>query len=193
MKNYQVILTAKEVDDCKIYKPKDKIILDLPEIHIENTDRICVPLIAALLKKNIMGERQEYCQLEEKFENINAHNDIFGIEISVYNRKGSVSCFGCEKPCNFMVQVKEKAQKRYQDDQFHGPSDTRMMLEKLKNIPIFSDIPHKNLAKIFYDIKVKKYPKGDIILEKGKIGQIFYIIYKGRVEVLDSFKGVVRR
>ena len=63
------------------------------------------------------------------------------------------------------------------------------VLPKLVNIQLFSDfkIDDENDSRILravYDsMTIENYQKGDIIIEEGKFGEDFYILYSGKVHV----------
>jgi len=56
----------------------------------------------------------------------------------------------------------------------------------LSNFSIFESVDEFNLRSIVSLLKIKKYPKGSIVLKKGAPAQNFYIMLSGTVEVLDD-------
>jgi CRP-like cAMP-binding protein len=56
----------------------------------------------------------------------------------------------------------------------------------LSNFSIFESVDEFNLRTIVSLLKIKKYPKGSIVLKKGAPAQNFYIMLSGTVEVLDD-------
>ena len=63
------------------------------------------------------------------------------------------------------------------------------VLPKLVQIQLFSDfcIDDENdcriLRAVYDSMIVENYQKGDVIIEEGKFGDMFYILYKGKVQV----------
>ena len=63
------------------------------------------------------------------------------------------------------------------------------VLPKLVNIQLFSDfkIDDENDSRILravYDsMTIESYQKGDVIIEEGKLGDDFYILYSGKVHI----------
>ena len=63
------------------------------------------------------------------------------------------------------------------------------VLPKLINIQLFSDFHPDNendlriLRAVYDSMEVEKYPKGETIIEEGKIGDDFYILYSGKVHI----------
>lgn len=56
----------------------------------------------------------------------------------------------------------------------------------LKTADIFSDLPEHVLAEIAEIIEVEEYNQGEIVIEKGDIGNSMYLIRKGKVKVHDK-------
>ena len=63
------------------------------------------------------------------------------------------------------------------------------VLPKLVNIQLFSDfkIDDENdcrvLRSVYDSMTIENYQKGDVIIEEGKIGDDFYILYSGKVHI----------
>lgn len=56
-------------------------------------------------------------------------------------------------------------------------------LEQLKKVPIFKDLPGKELASIARSMKERVYEPGAVIVKQGDPGVGFFLIADGRVEV----------
>jgi CRP-like cAMP-binding protein len=63
------------------------------------------------------------------------------------------------------------------------------VLPKLVNIQLFSDfkIDDENdcrvLRSVYDSMTIENYQKGDVIIEEGKLGDDFYILYSGKVHI----------
>ncbi len=63
------------------------------------------------------------------------------------------------------------------------------VLPKLVKIQLFSDFNTEDendrriLSAVYKSMTIENYQKGDIIIEEGKFGDMFYILYKGKVQV----------
>ncbi|MBQ5491116.1 MAG: cyclic nucleotide-binding domain-containing protein [Treponema sp.] len=63
------------------------------------------------------------------------------------------------------------------------------VLPKLINIPLFSDFCADNqndrriLQMVYENLSLESFSKGDTIIEEGKFGDLFYILYSGSVHV----------
>ena len=63
------------------------------------------------------------------------------------------------------------------------------VLPKLVKIQLFSDFNVDNendcriLRAVYDSMEIEKYQKGDVIIEEGKFGDMFYILYEGKVKV----------
>lgn len=64
------------------------------------------------------------------------------------------------------------------------------ILPKLINISLFSDFKLGNqdderiLRKVYDNLSVEKFGKGEVIIKEGSFGDKFYILYSGQVQVL---------
>ena len=190
MRNYRVILTAQDAQKCPIYQRGDQIVVDLPSVDMNSTDKMCAFLLAKLLQNRIQAEKQELCELESKFKSVDEYCKEFQIEISIYNRKGEITCpYGCK----FSLIVKDKKSMSFEKDStLSSAGDKRQAVTKLRTISILSDIHSEDILNIIDKIEIQKYPPGKIIIQKGQRGHHFYIIDKGEVEILqimDEKKG----
>ena len=63
------------------------------------------------------------------------------------------------------------------------------VLPKLVKIQLFSDFNVDNendcriLRAVYDSMEIEKYQKGDVIIEEGKFGDMFYILYDGKVHI----------
>lgn len=63
------------------------------------------------------------------------------------------------------------------------------VLPKLVNIQLFSDFNPENendvriLRAVYDSMTIENYQKGEVIIEEGKFGEDFYILYKGKVHI----------
>lgn len=63
------------------------------------------------------------------------------------------------------------------------------VLPKLVNIQLFSDFNLENendvriLRAVYDSMTIENYQKGEVIIEEGKFGEDFYILYKGKVHI----------
>ncbi len=63
-----------------------------------------------------------------------------------------------------------------------------MMIEKIKNIPIFRAFPEEVLKELTSYIKLENFKEGDIIFSEGDEGNSMYIIEEGAVEIKKKDK-----
>ena len=63
------------------------------------------------------------------------------------------------------------------------------VLPKLVNIQLFSDFNPEDendvriLRAVYDSMTIENYQKGEVIIEEGKFGEDFYILYKGKVHI----------
>ncbi len=64
------------------------------------------------------------------------------------------------------------------------------MIEKLKTIPLFSNLENEHFAKIIHLVKLLKFDKGTFIFNEGEPGNGFYVVASGKVKIFKlSFEG----
>src|SRR5262249_2166117 len=56
----------------------------------------------------------------------------------------------------------------------------------LKEVSIFGGIPHEELAEVASLLSERWVPRGELIVEKGDLGDCLYVIASGRVRVHDG-------
>jgi len=60
------------------------------------------------------------------------------------------------------------------------------MIEILKNIPFFADLPEEDLNAIMENIQLQYFPADHEIFQEAAIGDIMYIIKRGKVQVIRT-------
>ncbi|MEJ2166377.1 MAG: cyclic nucleotide-binding domain-containing protein [Desulfobacterales bacterium] len=90
--------------------------------------------------------------------------------------------------CSGLIRVKTGNDKRLAPPAITSSVSERMELvaSLLSNFSIFESVDEFNLRSIVSLLKIKKFPKGSIVLRKGEPAQNFYILLSGTAEVLDD-------
>jgi CRP/FNR family transcriptional regulator, cyclic AMP receptor protein len=90
--------------------------------------------------------------------------------------------------CSGRIRVQMGSEKHFQPPAVTDSVSESMDLvaSLLSNFSIFESVDEFNLRSIVSLLKIKKYPKGAIVLRKGTPAQNFYIILSGTAEVLDD-------
>jgi CRP-like cAMP-binding protein len=90
--------------------------------------------------------------------------------------------------CSGRIRLQMGDENRFALKAVSGSAAERMDLiaSLLSNFSIFESVDEFNLRTIVSLLKIKKYPKGSIVLKKGAPAQNFYIMLSGTVEVLDD-------
>ncbi|MCD6109869.1 cyclic nucleotide-binding domain-containing protein [bacterium] len=65
---------------------------------------------------------------------------------------------------------------------------TSELLKLLKHIPILNDVDEDELSDIVKNTKLEHFKQGNYIIREGELGETFYIIKSGKVEVLHKNK-----
>lgn len=68
------------------------------------------------------------------------------------------------------------------------PADFRQLSRIAKDIYLFENLSISELDHIAERINLWEYPKGSVICKQGELGNQFFIIYKGWVEVITGRK-----
>ena len=58
--------------------------------------------------------------------------------------------------------------------------------DTLAKVELFSELPRRDLARVAKGTIVRQFKKGDVIVREGDLGVAFYVIGKGRVEVVKG-------
>lgn len=58
------------------------------------------------------------------------------------------------------------------------------MKDKLKNVPLFADLPDQDLQDLSEAISLQKLEKGEMLFEEGDQGDVMYLIDSGEIEIL---------
>ncbi len=95
-----------------------------------------------------------------------------------------LDCSGCEGS----IRIHSAKQKSTTSATFEElPSNNlEIVVSLLSNFSIFQSFDEYNLKNIISMLKLKKYPKGTIVIKKGDPAQSLHIILSGAVEVLDE-------
>jgi signal transduction histidine kinase len=60
------------------------------------------------------------------------------------------------------------------------------MIEKLKNVPLFADLPDQDLQDLSEAITLQQLEKGEMLFEEGDQGDVMYLIDSGEIEILKT-------
>jgi HD-GYP domain-containing protein (c-di-GMP phosphodiesterase class II) len=70
-----------------------------------------------------------------------------------------------------------------------GTPTSRSIVDRLKEISFFSDIPEQDLRQIAEIMVEKSYRKGAAIIEEHTEAERFFVIYRGKIEITKKFEG----
>ena len=59
-----------------------------------------------------------------------------------------------------------------------------MVIRLLRNIPYFSELTIEEMQKLVARSQQRGYPRGSIVLHQGDVGDVLYLIVKGRVKII---------
>ncbi|MGO9265868.1 MAG: cyclic nucleotide-binding domain-containing protein [Candidatus Binataceae bacterium] len=69
-----------------------------------------------------------------------------------------------------------------------------LMIQDLRKVDLFHELADEDLRIMLPSVKVSQYGRGEVILRQGAIGDSFFVLRRGRVEVLvDGVEGTDRR
>jgi len=151
----KVIATVEQVHDCPVFKAGDRMTASLPELLLDECDAVCAIAVSDLLP--------------------------WTIKLTAGGGQGSESvllCRGCrggKAQAGFQLEVTGEVQRDAQK--------TRRIIS-LKSIPLFANLPDRQLDKISPMIQDVEYAAGERIIQFGEPGRALSIIVKGQVEVL---------
>jgi len=61
-----------------------------------------------------------------------------------------------------------------------------MEMEVFENIPLFAELSSKEIRGLLEFSEKRKYPRGSIVVYRGDVGDVLYLIMKGKVKVVLS-------
>ena len=64
--------------------------------------------------------------------------------------------------------------------------ETSVICEFLKGFPLFADLTPNTLAEVADQMMIHEAAKGDVVIRQGDVGDLFYLIRSGSVDVLIS-------
>lgn len=67
-----------------------------------------------------------------------------------------------------------------------GPSDQADAIERIHQLPLFSDVPTEALSALVARLVLRHFPAGEIIYADGTPGDALYVVESGEVKLLDS-------
>ena len=96
-----------------------------------------------------------------------------------------MDCGGCEGTARIKFEKDETMARSILDDP--ASKNIEIAASLLNNFSIFQSLDEDHLKQIVALLKVKKYPKDTVIIQKGDPATNLYIILSGGVEVLNEF------
>ena len=100
---------------------------------------------------------------------------------------GEIDCSGCSGSAR-LAHAKEKAAPAAASEEPLS-DNLEIVTSLLGNFSIFRSLDEYNLRDIISLLKLKKYPKGAIVIKKGDQARNLFIILSGAVDVLDDSGG----
>ncbi len=183
MPEYQVVLTAKKTGCCPLYKPGDKVVVNLPEVDLTASDKVCAFLLAGLLQKCLGYSPNMLCEKQESF----ISKDEFMAEFHL--EEGTISCPRVSTDVSFDLSIEEKRDESIvAQQQLSGHEGKQQVISQLQKIPVLAVVSADQLYDVLSQIRLKKYPASADIIQKGQPGRNFYIVYDGEVEVFQTEK-----
>lgn len=153
----KILVRTEQVHDCPIYKVGDQMTFALPELVTGETDAVCAIAISDLLP--------------------------WAIKLTAGGQQGpgTLLCRGCRggrAQAGFALEAtgSEVAQPR-------DPTQTQRLVS-LRTIPMFANLPERQMEKIQAMIQETVYAPGEEIISFGQPGRALGILVKGQVEVL---------
>ena len=112
---------------------------------------------------------------------------------------GAEICWRCKFPLNLTTEEEQSiagrlsgAESRWlrvESASDEGQIPGQDMIEELKEVPFFTELGSKSLVKIIPALERQVFAKGSTIVKQGDVGDSFYIIRSGTVEVLLEREG----
>ena len=154
-----------------IYSKDEKLLNEnSDQLYKKNPRRLIFIIEGSIYKNNVLlGNKGNFIGEEffEKYknnpllENITVFPDLITLEADI-------------------LKLSHKMKINLNEDK---PLNLLNRLNKLKNITLFKTLSEKLLEKIASKLRKKKFYENEVIVEEGTIGDLFYLISKGRVKI----------
>ena len=67
-----------------------------------------------------------------------------------------------------------------------GPGDQNDAVERIRQLPLFSDVPTEAMSALVARLVLRHFPAGDVIYTEGTPGDALYVVEMGEVKLMDS-------
>ncbi|MGD9306774.1 MAG: DUF4388 domain-containing protein [Desulfobacterales bacterium] len=176
MNSSELIFKLTKGSKCPFYEIGDEFKLSgnaiLLEFEGENTFISTAVVRLPSSKKSCRILIGDLTNLLIQYENIDKIPDV------------EVDCSGCDSTVRLQPKKEKVTQPTASEE---APSkNMEIAASLLGNFSIFQSLDEYKLTDIISLLKLKKYPKGAIIIKKGDPAQNLYIILSGAVDVLDE-------
>lgn len=162
----RVVLRVVSEDACPLFRAGDQMVLDLPSVDLNSSPKVCALAVAEFLRTAKLGG----CD-----------------EARVPLPDGPFLCPRTEAPVRFDVETVARAEPTA-TPQGDLVRDITAAVAHLRTIAIFRPLPAAFLSKLANRIRRTAYEPGQLILQKGHPGRAFFVVNKGKVEILDFAK-----
>ena len=170
--------------DFKLY-PEGTVILSQGELY----DRLFFLYKGEIECKMQFDKPQENNKPSSKYDprvvHIYTDGDYFGEQGVMYNAI-SRGTFTCVKECQMYLLRRDKFKQMVVKK---NKDENNLLLENLRQIPLFSVFDNKELERFCLMMKEAVYMKGETIANKGAVGDIFYYISKGKCAATEGREG----
>lgn len=151
----KILARTEQVHDCPVFKAGDQMAFGLPELLVADSDAVCAIAVSDLLP--------------------------WAIKLTAGGQQGpgTLLCRGCRggrAQAGFTLEA-------HGDTHARDPQQTQKLVS-LRTIPLFAQLPERQLEKIQAMIQEVIYAPGEEIISYGQPGRALGILVKGQVEVV---------
>lgn len=157
------MLRVVEEDGCPLFSQGDQMVLDLPEVDLNSSQKVCALTVAHYLA----GLDKSPCA-----------------DLEAPASQSSLLCPRAHRPVRFEVEPVEEARK-VSPPEGDLVRDITAAVAHLRSIPIFRPLPAAFLSRLAHRIRTEVKEDGELILQKGHPGDAFFVVREGKVEVMD--------
>jgi CRP-like cAMP-binding protein len=160
-----ICLRVTTTDQCPLYLGDERVMLSLPEILRESSDRLCLPALAEMLPA--LSELQ---------------NDAPGAELPV------MQCSGCQGGvASFKAsRLLDSTRSGVIRDVAQTAEDRRTQGDDDRPPPFLSQLPTEAVKKLLSECRVRTFNEPTLIMREGESGRHLHIVGRGQVEVVKN-------
>ena len=157
-------LRVEKAENCPLYLGGERMVLALPEVLKQNSDRICVLALSKLIPLC-----QEKLKNKPRLANVSLHESCPGCN-------GGTAQFTLEP---IKLGVTQQLSRLVTQHSFENDAPA-------PHEPILGQLPNDVVKQLLNNCQVRRYHEPTVIVREGEVGRYFHILGAGEAEVVKN-------